>query len=309
MMKNLFQNFRIFSLVFLSNLLILFVVPNKVWAQGKAGVDFEILFLSNVNGMIQNCHCGSPALGGLGRLASVVQKKRHSNPHLLFIDGGDFLNPYSYPLLNKSILAIYQTMKPDIIQLGEQDYCEGKSFLTAWPYLATHCLATNYQADGVPSRRFEKIKKREQQSVVILAYLDRSSFAYALSSEKYFNFDEDLFQKMYNKFSKDSYLVVIFHGSGPALTKFTLKFPAIRLVLFAHEQCEQSPSNTSPAIICGGSDARFLNDICLKWSPQTKSYSVSVERILIREEMAQDRRIQPIINEFNTKNRKNEKEN
>ena len=58
----------------------------------RSGQDFAIVFTSSVQGNVKPCGCTADPLGGIARLASVMQNlRKHYKDQLLFLDTGDLL--------------------------------------------------------------------------------------------------------------------------------------------------------------------------------------------------------------------------
>lgn len=262
-----------------------------------AGDSLEILFFANANALLENCHCGTPSLGGLARLNTIVARKRQKNPDVLLIDGGDFFNPYAYYKLNLAVVQIYQILRPDILALGEQEFVEGGAFL--WRHLNnwSAVVTSNFDVLGKKTARQQKILLNGK-AVTILTYLDKSSFDVIPFDNKQLHMKPARFEKLYAGQSAHSYLIVVFHGSVKSLKSFVTAHPRVDLILAAHTQEEKYELAQKPAIVYGGVDTRFIYDVQILFAG-VKNH-VRCQPIPVSEDTKQDQRIVPIIKQFKT---------
>jgi len=228
----------------------------------SADTRLEILYISNVNAVVKNCYCGDPSLGGLARIATVLQEKRKNNPDLIYIDGGDLLNTYSYPALNKAVSEIYHKIQPNILCVGDQEFSEGTSFLFNASGLFKHfILASNMKMKDMylnTDLNIEFISK--DRTFKILSFLDKSAFDIIKKPERLI-LTQINFNKHYEDTDSGQVLIVNFHGSNQALQKFIKIYRNIDIVLWAHGQSDKTDLANKPVIIGGGTDSQYLKNI------------------------------------------------
>lgn len=268
---------------------------------------FEILYISNVNGNIENCHCGKNPLGGLDRIAFVLDKRRSQNPQLLFIDGGDFLNTYPFPALNQTVIDIYAELKPDLLVLGDQEFGEGPDFAGQIISNFSSCiLATNYHFKKNPFLLSRKIKTSNGRRVVILSFLDKSSFEFR-EKDKDLTFDNKQFNDEYNRLDKNDIIIVIYHGEIRLLDSFLDLYPGVDLVLTAHEQSNIMQLDSRPAVIGGRADGEYLIQIYIRQNDSEIYFNANPIPLDLKTE--KDGKINSIIEQFNEKQKKQKKDN
>ena len=264
-------------------------------AENSTGNTLEILFFANANALLENCHCGTPSLGGLARLSTIVTRKRHKNPKLMLIDGGDFFNPYDYAKLNLAVLQIYRILQPTILSLGEQEFVQGTAFLrqnlSDWRAPVT----SNFVLKGWKSAR-QRVIRVQGNRVTFLTYLDKSSFDVIPFDDKHLFIDSTGFKRMYNKGVRQGYLIVIFHGSDASLRRFIKKHSEVDLILAGHTQQEKYNLTAKPAVVYGGVDTRFIYDITIDFGASRNP--LRCQAVPVGEELPQDKRILPIIKKF-----------
>jgi 2',3'-cyclic-nucleotide 2'-phosphodiesterase (5'-nucleotidase family) len=252
---------------------------------------FEIIYLANINGNIENCHCGEPSLGGLDRIFTIVKKQRALNPNLVVIDGGDTFNPYSFIELNRVILKAYQIIKPDIWVLSEQELTEGKDLLIkALKKQKSKIVLSNYKIKNIPSEEYQKYTIEKNSVVKIYSYVQPSLFSKLEDLE--FNNPDNLFKDL----DMRSFNILVFHGEEDALLKTMPEFENFDLILTAHQQSNKIVLNSRPAIIGSGADGENIVHIRLHKSKGT--INISAEQIPIGLEIEPDTEIRKWVEEY-----------
>ncbi len=255
----------------------------------------EILYYSNLNGNVENCRCGNPPLGGLSKIITIVKEKKKENPNLLFIDGGDFLNTYPFPELNRSILKSYSYLTPDIIAPGDQEFIPETSFtLPFFMQNRERIVLTNALPDSLCLRKTYE-KEIFGHSITILSYLDSSAFYYG-NRRPPVKLDEMTFRETYNGLAEEECVIVLFHGSEKAMKRFRDTYPKITLILYAHEQSSLIVDGTPPFIVGGGADGEFLRLVLLGFS-QKHPY-ISVKHFPVNENIESDATVEAFIDEY-----------
>jgi len=218
---------------------------------------WDILFFSNINGVVKNCGCGNPALGGLARIITKVKQERKQNPKIVVLDGGDYYNSYSYPEIDQAVSEMYHLLQPDIIVPGEQEMIEGLSFFKQTLLaVSTHYLASNMHVPGVKFSDSYVLSPK----IVLNSFLDVSAFD-IIRKPAELQLDDENFKHIYRTAGKRKILITVFHGSEKALISFIKTYPRINIVLLAHAQSDRVELNSVPIIIGGGTDGEYLKRI------------------------------------------------
>lgn len=255
----------------------------------------EILYYSNLNGNVENCRCGTPPLGGLSKIITIVKAEKKENPNLLFIDGGDFLNTYPFPELNRSILKSYSYFTPDLLTPGDQEFIPETSFtLPFFRQNRERIVLTNAFPDSLRLRKMYE-KKISGRSITILGYLDSSAFYYG-NRKPPVKLDEMTFRETYDGLAKGECVMVLFHGSEKAMKRFRYTYPKITLILFAHEQSSLIVDDIPPFVVGGGADGEFLRHIFLDFAH--KQPYISVKQYPVYENIDSDTTVEAFIEEY-----------
>ena len=262
------------SNLFFLSFFIITILSSHIFASANK---MEILFTANINGILKNCHCGDPSLGGLARIITLVEQKRQSNPNILVIDGGDGFNTYSYPQLNQATIELLSLLQPNIIVPGDQEWVEGSSFLKGYvQQLKTNFLLSNALISEFSVKSSFTLKTISGPDVYFLGYLDRHSFDLIPIPDQ-IKLSETDFRSNYKDIPAEDYLIVIYHGPEKALDQFAAKYPNINLILLAHAQSERLSVTQSPAIIGAGSDGEYLRQIAIDF--RTNRVTIEVQAI------------------------------
>jgi len=228
---------------------------------GVNKVPVEILYWANLNGNLENCGCGDNPLGGLDLAASVIREKRRNNPDLLFIDGGNFGNPYSFPSHNQRMELVYNQLSPDIITPGYQDFIDrplGFTILGAGD--KSRLLSSNYKLRK--NAYISSLEKNNRgQKVKIYSVLAQSQFEQA--SDQIEKAHTDVFQKDYQIKSGDDLLIVVFQGWKSEMDDFRNRYPEVDCILWSFAQSDIIQTTEKPFVIGGRSDGEYLLDLRL----------------------------------------------
>jgi hypothetical protein len=247
----------------------------------------EILFWSNLNGNLENCGCGDHPKGGLDLAGSFINKRRSANPDLLFIDGGNFGNTYSYPAHNLRMEIVYSQLKPEILTPGFQDLVDRPNgFGYIGQVSGTRFICSNYEIkknDFIPSLK----KTINGQMVHIYSVMAPSLLQQA--GKEILPAETDQFQIDYQKLANDDLLLVIFQGMEEDLDNFCKTYPAVDCILWSFAQSDRIQSGIKPFIIGGRSDGEYLLDL------QIYREHLKAEVITIDQELSPDSRIRNLL--------------
>jgi len=293
----------IFFLFFLAG----FIFQNNLIAQAVKTVsaksdDFnqsigEILFLANLNGVIENCRCGNPPLGGMPQISAIIDEHIRKNKYTYFIDGGDFFNTYPYPLLNSAVIEIYNLLKVTFLVPGDQeridiDELDHKVLLE----LKESIIASNYRINKFDFKSYGLLEMRNGIKAYVLSYLDEKSF-FVSEDKKDIQFDDAYFASTYNDISKKNRLMVlVFHGTSFTMGVLKEKFPEFDLILWAHEQSGVENLSGTPAIIGGGADGEYIKKIEIY--NETDNFSFKSTSIPVTANLQGNPGIEKIIEKF-----------
>lgn len=264
----------------------------------KDSVALELLFYANLNGNVENCHCGDPPLGGLSRIVTLVREKKKEIPDILFIDGGDYLNTYPFAELNRCIIKSYTYFPPDIITLGDQEFIEGLPFLNH--FLRNHekqILVTNIELKSFDSLSPIKTIEQGGRKIKVLAYLDPDAFMF-IEQNKAIRFDESLFKKHYNQLDGHDINLLIFHGPQKKMQQVRENYPKFTIILHAHEQSKIHDPSRAPFVVGGGADGEFINHIRILETGGNRT--ITVKHLPIHLKIQADSVIEEFIDQYHS---------
>ncbi len=290
---------------------ILFLTNMPLCAGAKSPVvihlpadSLQIVFLANVNANFENCHCGEHPLGGLDRVITVVNQWRRQNPHLLLIDGGDFLNAYPYPALNRMILHLYRLLRPDMLSLGDQELQKGNiEFQDEIFNGAFRFLNSNISVGKFPLEK-EMAIRLKSHNITILSYLDPSSFLWEKPAQNV-QINMASFEQSYRRsLAAKNFRIVIFHGEQDRLKAFIKTHDKVHLILLAHAQVRTSKTNSLPYILGVGTDSEYLTRISLKFNSGKFYPELRVKSLPIELTIKPNSSARQIIEEFKTQSQR-----
>ncbi|KAA3617429.1 MAG: hypothetical protein D8M58_02365 [Calditrichaeota bacterium] len=255
---------------------------------------FEVLYFANLNGNIENCNCGDPPLGGLDRIATIIEKQRSKNPELIVIDGGDTFNTYPFIELDKAIVEAYQIIKPDIWVLSEQELIEGTSFLAkiSKNNLGEH-VSSNYRIKQLPESNSKKPLIAGNTNITFNSFLSPKIVRdYANQIDN----NSGLFFQNLKTLKESDFNILLLHGEESDLVDYTTKFKIFDLILMAHEQSDVINLNAKPAIIGSGADGE--NIIYISLHKSNNKIIINAARISVGLEIEPHPAIVPIITKY-----------
>lgn len=155
--------------------------------------DLVILYSSDLNGLIRSCGCAVEDMGGLGRMATFIERTKSSEKNVIALSAGDdFSAKLSFSRKEADlIMDCYRLMGLDAMTPGELEFIFGVDYLKDAATLASlPLLASNlFNADG-SGRLFEPcyiIKEFDtglrvgvtgviDENIKFPGYIDSSSF-------------------------------------------------------------------------------------------------------------------------------------
>ncbi|MEJ2544505.1 MAG: hypothetical protein P8Y99_10600 [Calditrichaceae bacterium] len=230
-------------------------------------------------------------------MTSLVNENIIKNKYSYFVDGGDFLNTYPYPLLNTTVIDIYKLLNIKYLALGDQEWIDNdkidhKVFLE----LNDKIIASNYRIAKYNFSSYGSFNLDMGLKAYILAYLDDKSF-FVSDDKNEIQFDDNLFKSTYQKITGNNGLIVLlFHGTQYTLKTIVEQFPNFNLILWAHEQSNVENISENPAIIGGGSDGEYLKQINIYYNKN--EFKFDVHSIPINLDIEEDLQVRTKVNEF-----------
>lgn len=258
----------------------------------------QIVYLANVNANYENCHCGDHPLGGLDRVKTIVKQWRDRNPHLLLFDGGDFLNAYPYPSLNRMIINLYYLLRPDLICLGDQELQAGNlGFQKEIFNRGFNILSTNATVGRFPLERQIDIQLLSH-CIRIFSYLDSSAFLWEKPA-KDTKLSARAFDAVYREsLSENVFRVVIYHGERDRLGLFIKQHPAIHFLLLAHSQIKEFRHAAFPWILGVGTDSEYVTRISVLFTTPEKAPKLRITTVPVELSIQPYAQARKIINAF-----------
>lgn len=254
---------------------------------------FEILYMGNINGNLEACHCSEPPLGGLDNIAAIVDEKRKLNNNLVVIDGGDIFNTYSFPLLNKSILQAYAIIKPDIILPGDQEYVEGAGFFNKFALSTKGILLTNAEIMGLTTIIQKDYPLDSGKQISFLGFLQPG----ITDSNQNIKFNMEQFSHVKEILNGNNFNILVYHGTEDYYNQNNSLFNTFDLILSAHLQNGVIDTTEKPFHINAFADGEALFDIDIL--NLNNNFKINVQKIDVLKAARPDTKIQSLIEEFN----------
>ncbi len=253
--------------------------------------EFSILFTANINGSIENCGCGPEKLGGLGRIKSFIADYTQKHKNTVVVDGGDYFNSYSFPVLNTAMLKALKTMPYDIITAGDQEFIEGESFFNR----------INSEVSGrILSGVSPELKTRAGNVELVFCYY---------LSPVIFRYREKPRFPVLPEFptpagNSNIVKILVFHGNLNDAEKRTRQIQFFDLVLLAHDQQKGSWKIKNTPVVGAGGDGEYV--AVIKAEEQDGQWNLNIRFEKMNERWQEDQQIKAIIKNMKIYTRKDE---
>lgn len=261
------------------------------------GSILDILYMSNMNGSIENCECGEPPLGGLAKTASVIEAWRAQKDNVIVVDGGDTFNSYPFIELNQAIIDAYKIIKPDIWALAEQEFIEGFDFLNkALTGNDIQILATNYSLKVKTVKSFKR-NLSDSVAAVFYSYLSPDVMPQNAVESGSVTFTSTL--DIYRDINKKDLNILLFHGDLKKFDQLKNNFSGFDIILLAHQVIPVYEPDSQPFLMGGLFDGEKIIHISLH--KKDSGFKISGEFIDIVQEIQSNTHIENLVNTFNQK--------
>jgi 2',3'-cyclic-nucleotide 2'-phosphodiesterase (5'-nucleotidase family) len=250
--------------------------------------DRYILYTSNINAMLQNCGCGQIKLGGLDRIKTFADSFLTEHSNAMIIDGGDFLNSYPFPELNRATLTALDRLNYTLIVPGEHEFVEGLQFFTDLTDRFTGKLLLS-NAGMANGNRF--IKEYRYNGCRFTAVLSPRCFDYIEKPEELQFRDQE--QKKTGTMAEGMFEILIYHGLLSELEENIEKAPLPDLILLSHDQFLGMRQLNGIPVVGAGKDGEQVVVIRLG-----EGKKFDVDFIKITENLRPDPGIAAIIRHF-----------
>jgi hypothetical protein len=260
-----------------------------------AQTSFSILYVANINGTLENCGCGKQPSGGVDRLKTVIEQCREKYPDLLVLNGGDYLNSYSFLALNGTMLAALRLLKFDLFVPGDQEYVEGAGFNSRLrSILGKAWFVSNAGKSGSAVRTFKFSKLRLNLS----AYLSPNCFSF-IAQPAYLVLNE--FQPVFPEENApaSAFNCLIVHGSLPEAIALAVRYPRYDLILLGHEQYPVSELTGRTRIIGVGKDGEAV--ILVQVTKSGSGWEIGQTRIELNSSIPAHQEMSSLIKQFKPK--------
>jgi 2',3'-cyclic-nucleotide 2'-phosphodiesterase (5'-nucleotidase family) len=269
--------------LFLLILSIVFLVNCPALSAAK---HITILYTANINGNINDCGCGPVPLGGITRVATFINEYKKQHPEAIVIDGGDFINSYSYPEFNQLIQKTVKLIPYDIQVPGDQEFVEGPEF--AQNYFAA-MPGTVLWTNGSGQQTEIKLQ-RMNSDLHFYGVLGAEAFEFIEPGNTGFFVDGVNLNPSQNGIS-----VLVYHGRIAQLTILLKRYPQIDLVLLGHTAAEKLEINGIP-VFGTNADAASLARIIIEQAGN--GLKISGEQIPLDQNIAEDKQVQALYTQF-----------
>ena len=232
--------------------------------------EIHIVYSGSINGALDDCRCGGPVVGGMTRMLTVIDSLRKQYPNMILLDAGDFLNSYSIPGANKVMLRLLSLARYNALNLGDQEFVEGRDFIFSenrTAQLKLPFISANLQDESSRDLLSLLVKTMNISGVKvdIIGLTTPASFEFIHPQKLVANAVDSVLTGLKNKYHFDSGIqIILFHGDAGQAAALIQKFPWIDVVIMAHEQKQQFFQKNNTAVAETGGDGEYIGHLIVR---------------------------------------------
>ncbi len=216
--------------------------------------EIRILFTSNANGKIENCHCPDLPFGALEKRAQFITEYRENHPDVLVLDNGDNFVNYDHELKIPIIIAAFHVCRYDVINPGDQDLAFAPP-----DYFAVRGII-NHHGKALSLRKGET-----SFSVLPVMHPDTRKF-YPENTFKDVQFSnpiDDIKEWLRTNQKREVFTILLSHSGFQEDENYAQTFPEIDLIIGGHSQTRIDTLHTvnGVPIVQAGGNAQYVGEI------------------------------------------------
>ncbi len=222
----------------------------------------QIAYSGNLNGILDDCQCGGELVGGATRIITVARELREGNADLLLLDAGDFFSSYSMPRSNSVMLELVRQAGFDALNLGDQEFVQGVSFLQEHQEKA-QLLSSNirFANSGIDSMLF---LSRSGVEIAVLSMTDSSCFSFIdKGGLQVLDVDEQLRRLQSPAESQSDMQILLLHAERERALELADRHDWLDLIILAHNQRQDYMALPSVTIVEAGVNGEHLGVVSM----------------------------------------------
>lgn len=269
-----------------------------------------MLFSADCEGHISPCkECPyHPGLGGLMRRATITNQLRKDNPSLLLVDTGNaFIGPESLARHGKVIVAAYNALGYDAVNLSHRDFWFGKAQTLALLKEARFAAVSANLLDqetGEPLVRPYVVKKVGSEQIALIGVAQPPAGLEFLPhlKEKLAGIRiqppvEALGKWLPKAKAESDRVILLYYGTPTGLVPVREKFGSdLAAILVGGTRPEDLPSDAKPPVIGTSNHGRHLARI--QFTKATDGMNVVVTQLVIEPTIAPNAAMEKLLAEF-----------
>lgn len=282
-----------------ASILILFVFISIGACRQTHGETIHIVYSANINCALDDCKCGDETAGGMNRLVAKLKALRHQFPQALLLDAGDFLNSYSMPAGNKTQLAMMALAGYDAVNIGDQEFVEGHSFLATIrdTLSGTNLLSANISGNCEKFLKPSGLFSRNNVRVAITGFVAPTAFDFIpIAPDR----AEDPLTTLsaVSGFSEKSgdLQILLFHGKWDEAKTIVDQYPWIDIILLAHNQEKKVERYRQTTLAECGADGQYVG--LLEISRNADDWKINNRFLAVTADLSVDPAAQKLLEKY-----------
>jgi len=237
--------------------------------------DRYVIYTANINATLQNCGCGKIPLGGIDRIKTLVDSFRAVHPGVILLDGGDFLNSYPFPELNKATLNALDRLMYTFLVPGEHEFVAG--FEMVKQHFEGNLLLSNIRWNENPGTISEYLTGNLRfRAVIDVGCFERIDLPGG-------RINPDLINIISDQRSDSVYDIVVYHGSLNHIFEGSFDVQGAGMILLAHDQYSGVQYVSGVPVVGAGKDGEQIVIITI-----SERFETEIRHIKITERIKPD---------------------
>lgn len=279
----------------------------------KKQKELAIFFTTSTNGYLEPCDCPGRPQGGLVRIATYLKKKRSQYRHNMLFDSGDFFKPHVSELLARYMLKAYTLLDYDAVGVGDHELTS-PHFLNFMekskiPFLSSNVIIFKNGEYNLLAPRVKKIKRAGMKILIASAVHENTLAIYPENKKKHLTIlsvDDSISDIIYHNKNAYDLFILISHCGITHDKVIAQRHPEIDIIISGHSKTLLSKpiKIRKTLIVHAGSYGSYVGKLLLTINKDKTIDSWKYETVPIRKNIADDSRLQKLINKYKKEKQK-----
>jgi len=265
--------------------LTVFGICVPISAQHAEGEQIHVIYTGNLNAALDDCRCEGRLVGGMTRILPLIDQLRDSLQAPALVDAGDFLSSYSYPDVNRAMLRLLKRAEYDALNLGDQEFVEGLSFLERWQRptrrrlpLVSANAEVQFNGDGLVAPY--SIVRKGKHIIAVIGIVEKESFEFISAGDIPITSPRDRLHTLRFLASETDIQLLLYHGDKNNLPALIREHEWLDAVVVGNNQQLSEDVVNGTLIVESGTDGEQIGLLSAtfnrnKWRIENRFFEIT----------------------------------